>query len=130
MLPSANFAVAENCWVLEPPIPLTEICAAVGVMEIEVIAEFVTVTVALPLTEPEVAVMGAVPALTPLTKPFVFTVATLVVEELQVRFGGLLVVLPSVFTPLAVNCTVCPFTTDGLAGVTLMLCRAGLTKKP
>ena len=119
-----------NCCDVAPEIPLTEICAVVGVIAIDRMAEFVTVTVAVPLIVPEVAVTVAVPALTPVTKPFELTVATLAADVLQVKLGRWLVVLPSVLTPLAVNCTVCAFTTEGLAGVTLMLCRAGLTKKP
>ena len=86
-----------------PARPLTDICATVGVMEMEVTAEFVTVTVAEPLTAPEVAVIVAVPALTPVTRPLVFTVATVALEELHVRFERWLALLPSVFTPVAVN---------------------------
>ncbi len=118
---SANVAVAVYCCVVAPPMPVTDICAAVGVMEIDFMAELVTVTVAVPLTVPEVAVMVAVPALTPVTKPLVFTVAKPAADVLHVRLGRWLVVLPSVFTPLAVNCTVCPFTTEGLGGVMVML---------
>ena len=121
VLLSANVAVAVYCCVVAPPIPVTEICAVVGMIEIDLIAELVTVTVAVPLTEPEVAVMAAVPALMPLTNPFVLTVATAVAEDLHTRLGRWLAVLPSVFTPLAVSCTVCPFTTEGLGGVMVML---------
>lgn len=110
--------------------PVTEIWAMLGEMVIETTAELVTVTVAVPLTAPEVTVMVAVPAVTPVTRPVPLTVATLVVEELQLRLDMFVAWLPSLFTPVAVNWTVWPFTTDGLVGVTVMLCRVGFTKNP
>src|SRR5579884_2099001 len=119
--PSANFAFAVNCWVFGPAKPLTEIWATVGVIEIDVTAELVTVTVAVPLTVPEVAVMVEVPAATPVTRPFVLMVATVASEALHLRLDKWLALLPSALTPVADNCTVCPFTTEGLAGEIVML---------
>ncbi len=128
---SAYVACAVYCCVVElPPSPLTEISAVVGVMLIDTTAEFVTVTVVVPLTAPEVAVIVAVPALIAFTSPVLLTVATLAVDVVQARFEMFVAWLPSLFVPVAVSCAVCPFTSDGLPGVMVMLCRIGFTKNP
>src|SRR5579864_399605 len=88
-----------------------------------------TVKVAEPLTVPSVAVMVAVPAFTPLARPPVEMVATVVSELLQTRLCKEPVV-PSLFTPVAVNCWVAPTATEPVAGVTLMEDKVGLTKNP
>ena len=128
-VPSPKTAVAVYCCVVGPVSPLTEICALVGVIEIETSAELVTVSVAEPLTPAEVALMVAVPAVTPVANPVSLTVATPVLEDVHTRLLRL-DVLPSSFVPDAVNCTVEPFTTDAVEGATVMLCSLGFTKNP
>jgi len=54
------------------------------VTEIEVSTAAVTVNVAEPLIVPDLAVMVAVPAVTPVASPVLLTVATEVFEEVQV----------------------------------------------
>jgi hypothetical protein len=58
--------------------------ALVGVTEIEVNTAAVTVKVAEPLIVPDLAVMVAVPAVTPVAIPVLLTVATEFFEEVQV----------------------------------------------
>ncbi len=79
---------------------------SVTVMEFR--AEFVTVTVVVPVMEEllvAVAVMVAVPALIAFARPLASIVAMVVSEEVQVTFT-LELVLPSSFVPVAVNCCV------------------------
>ncbi len=64
VLPSVNVPVAVNCWV----VPATREGFA-GVTAIETKVAAVTVRVVVPLIEPEVAVMLAVPAPTAVAKP-------------------------------------------------------------
>ncbi len=63
----------------------------------------VTVKLALPATDPELAVMVEVPAATAVASPPV-TVATLVDEELHVAVEVRSCVLLSLYVPVAVNC--------------------------
>ncbi len=93
---SLNVPVAENCFVV--PTAMLGV-AGVTLRDTNVAAE--TVSDALPLTEPEVAVIVAVPPPTPLTRPVELTVATEVAEELHVTCRSW--VLPSSKLPVAVN---------------------------
>jgi len=80
----------------------------------------------------EVAVTVAVPVLADVTKPEEEIVATLVGLMLQ-ETDGLVVVLPSLFVPNTVICTVLavvPVSMVGVAGPTEIDYRVGLTKKP
>src|SRR5204862_6241085 len=76
----------------------------------------VTVTADVPVLPSDVAVMVAEPAVTPLTSPLPFTVATdvLLLDQVTTRpVSG----LPFASFGVAVSCTVCPATTlagDGL----------------
>jgi hypothetical protein len=80
----------------------------------------VTVRVVFAETSPEVAVMVVVPAVTAVASPLLSTVATAVLEELQVTEMVTSWVVPSEKVPVAVNCWVVPPGTLGLAGVTAM----------
>lgn len=74
----------------------------------------------------------AVPVATDFTKPLVVTVAVDVGEMLQLT-DGLLVVLPSLFVPNTVICTVLlllPVSMLGVAGPTESEVRVGFWKKP
>lgn len=79
-----------------------------------------TVRVVFAETSPEVAVMVVVPAVTAVASPLLSTVATAVLEELQVTKMATSWVVPSEKVPVAVNCWVVPPGTLGLAGVTTM----------
>src|SRR5205085_287930 len=74
-----------------------------------------TVKVEVPVIPPSVAVMVAVPDATPLAKPLLVMVAMLVAEELHVRLWREAVV-PSLLTPVAVNCRVEPMLTEAFCG--------------
>jgi hypothetical protein len=90
----------------------------------------VTVTLVDPLTVAEVAVMVAVPAVTPVTSPEVLTVATFCAELVQKTLVKGLLVLLSVKVPVAVICNPLPSWMDGVGGETVMLVSVGSTKKP
>ena len=62
----------------------------------------VTVSVALPLIEPEAAVIVTEPLATPAAVP-PLTVATAVFDDVQVALPVRFCVLPSVYLPVAVN---------------------------
>lgn len=76
------------------------------------------VAVAVPLTEPEAAVMVAVPRLRAVANPLTVMVKTLVFEELHVAVSVMSCVVPSEKVPIAVNCCNVPSGMDGLVGVT------------
>lgn len=80
----------------------------------------------------EVAVTVAVPTLADVTRPAAEMVATEVGSMLQAT-DGLLLVLPSLFVPNAVICTVLfvfPVSIVGLAGPTARELNVGFTKNP
>ena len=62
----------------------SETDAFAGVTAIEISAGGFTVRFAVPLIEPDAAVIAAVPVARELASPVLLTVATVVVEELQV----------------------------------------------
>jgi len=77
-----------------------------------------TVKLALPETEPLVAVIVVVPAATAVASPDAFMVATAVFEDDHVTWLVMFWVLLSEYVPVAVNCWVAPATIEGFAGVT------------
>ena len=80
----------------------------------------VTVRVLFPEIIPEVAVMVAVPAATAVARPLPLTVATDVLDELQVTCVVTSRLVPSEYAPEAANCCVTPTGMLGLTGVTEM----------
>ena len=94
----------------------------------------VTVRLVDPVIEPDsvcLAWMVVVPDDIPLTNPVALTVATLVLEELQVTVLVRSNVLPSVYVPVAVNCCVLPAPKEAFAGVTAIETRVGgVTVRP
>ena len=98
VLESLKVPVAVNCLVV--PTAMLEFA---GVTAIETRVALVTVNDAVPLTDPEVAVMVAVPVPVLVTKPVASTVAIEFEEEVQVNEGNSCV-LPSSKLPMAVNC--------------------------
>src|SRR5438093_163346 len=110
-LPFASFGVAVSCTVC----PASTL-AGDGLTVTEATGTAVTVTTDVPLLPSDVAVIVAEPAVTPLTSPLPFTVATdvLLLDQVTTRpVSG----LPFASLGVAVSCTVCPATTlagDGL----------------
>ena len=68
----------------------------------------------------EVAVMVVMPGEMAVAKPLLLTVATDVLDELQVTCEVISLVVWSLKKPAAVNCWVAPTVTCGLAGFTTM----------
>ena len=75
-VPSEYAPIAVNCRVSPTAIP-----GSAGVTVIDSKVAVVTVNVVSPETEPDVAVIFAVPAATPLARPAAFTVATAVKSD-------------------------------------------------
>src|SRR5690348_17745608 len=97
-LPSLKLPVAVNCLVV-----LAGILELAGVTFTETTVAPVTVSAAVPLTEPEVAVIVAVPVPTVVAKPAELMVATAEEEEDHATDGNNCV-LPSSKLPTALNC--------------------------
>ncbi len=103
----------------------------VSLIAIAVIAVEVTVIVVVPLMLGdlvEVAVMVVDPTAFAVANPLALIVAMSVLEDVQLAVT--VAVLPSSFTPVAVNCCVLPTTTLGLLGLTLIEVSTGLVKNP
>jgi len=97
-LPSLKLAVAVNCLVVP-----TGILELAGVTVMAVTLAPVTVSAAVPVTEPEVAVIVAVPVPTAVAKPEELMVATEEEDEDHVTEVNSCV-LPSLKLPTALNC--------------------------
>jgi len=84
----------------------------------------VTVSVEVPETPLHEAAITVEPALTAVASPFepaaLLTVATPVLEELQVAEAVRSCVVPLENVPVALNCSVVPLAMEGLTGVTAM----------
>lgn len=122
MLLSLKVPVALNCLLV--PTAMLEFAGATA---IDTSVAPVTVSVALPVTDPEVAEMVATPAAKPLAIPKESTEAVPVAEDDQVTDVSNCV-LPSSKLPVAVNCCVVPCAIDTGFGLTLIETRfAGTT---
>lgn len=97
-----------------------------GVTLIETSIAVVTVSDAVPLTEPEVAVIVAVPPPTPLARPLTSTEATELEAALQVTDVNSWV-LPSSKLPTAVNCCCVPAAIVTVGGLTEIEVRCAAT---
>jgi len=113
VLESLYVPVAVNCCVA--PVA-SELLA--GVTAIETNTGAVTVRLVEPPIPPEVAWIVVLPAATPVAKPALVIVATAVFDEVQVTELVRFAVLPSLKTPVAVNCCVKPLARDPFAGAT------------
>lgn len=111
MLVSLKVPVAVNCLV----VPMAMLGLA-GVTAIETRAALVTMSEVVPLTEPDVAVIVAVPGPVLVARPDALIEATLMLEEDHTTEGSCCV-LPSSKSPVAVNCWVVPSAIDEFAGV-------------
>src|SRR5439155_2599211 len=110
--PLASFGVAVSCTVCPA---CTD--AEAGVTSTDATGTCVPVTVEVPLFPSLVAVIVAVPGVTPDTRPLLLTVATAVLELDHVTVRPESGVPPASFG-VAVSCTVWPACTDAVAGVT------------
>ena len=95
------------------PIAILELA---GVTAIETRLALVTVSEVEPLTEPDAAVMVAVPGPVLVARPAALIDDTLTFEEDQITEGSCCV-LPSSKSPVAVNCCVVPIAMEEFAGV-------------
>lgn len=129
-----NTDCVMSCWLESEKVPVAANCfvvptamlgfAGVTAMDTRVAAE--TTSEAVPLTEPDVAVIVAVPPPTPLARPDGLIVAIDdddVVHETEVNNC----VLPSSKLPTAPNCKVVPAAMVGTAGVTAIEVRCAAT---
>jgi hypothetical protein len=125
-LPSEKVPVAVNC--CEIP---NGMFGFAGVTAIKLITAAVTVKVVDPETVPEVAVMVLLPAASAFASPcvgmVVLIVATAVFDELQVALPVSFWVVPSLYDPVAMNCSLVPGATAGFAGVTAIDTRTTFT---
>ena len=115
VLPSLKVPIAENCWLV-----VAAIVTSPGWMASEARSAASTVAVAVPLTEPEAAVMVVVPRLRAVARPLTVIDATLVFEEVQVTVPVMSWTVPSENVPVAVNCCRVPSGIEGAVGVTAM----------
>lgn len=106
--------MAVNCSVVPGAIE-----GVTGVTAIDTSVAAVTVSVADPLTGPDVAVIVADPCATLVASPVVeVMVATVDALELHCTMLEMFCTLPSLNVPVAVNCCVTPSGSVGIAGVT------------
>lgn len=117
-LPSLKVPVATNCCCAPAGID-----GFAGVKAIEVTVAEVTVSVALPVITPDIAVIVTVPGVSVLTNPALSMVATVASDDCHVTPESACVLL-SVNSPVAANCTVLPAARDGEAGAREMETRA------
>ncbi len=92
--------------------------AGFGVTAIDTSAAALTVRLAVPLIEPEVAVMVVAPSATLLANPAAVMVAILLAEEPHVTEDVMSFVLWSEYLPVAVNCCFNPRAIEGVFGLT------------
>jgi hypothetical protein len=116
VVPSEYAPVAVNCLV----VPLA-LVGLEGVTDSDESVARVTVRVVEPVMLPEAAVIVDVPAARqdarPLEPAALLTVATFVLDELQVTDAVRFCVVPSEYAPVAMNCLVVPLALVGLDGV-------------
>ena len=94
-----------------------------GVTAIDCSTAGLTVSTVEPVTPPSVALIVEVPVATPVASPAAVIVATAGVAEAHVTWLVRSCVVLSEKVPVAVNCSVSPLATLGLAGVTAIDCR-------
>ena len=115
-MPSEYIPEAANCWV-DP----TVILELAGLTAIEDRVACVAVRVVLPNKRvPEVAVMVAVPGAATVARALPLTVATDVLDDVQITCVVISWIVPSEYVPEAVNCWMTPTGMLGSAGVTDM----------
>jgi len=113
--PSLKVPIAESCWLV-----LAAIVTLPGRIVIDARSAALTLAEAVPLTEPETALIVTVPRLRAVAKPLTVIDTTLVLDELQVTVPVMSCVVASENVPVAVNCCNVPSGSDALAGETAM----------
>jgi len=113
IVPSVNVPIAVNCCVMPKGI-----VDPAGLIAIDTSTAAVTVSTVDPLTLPALAVIVAVPIPTPLASPALLIVAVATVSDVQLAVLVRSCWLPSLNVPVAVNCCIVPFASEGAAGVT------------
>jgi hypothetical protein len=111
VLPSLNVAVAVSCWL----VPAARLNVN-GLMLMPSSVAAVTWTGCVVWTEPDVTVTLALPVATPSKSPAVLTLATAVFELAKDAVEVMFWVVPSLKTPVAVICNVCPNATERVDG--------------
>jgi hypothetical protein len=122
VVPSEKVAIAVN-W----SVPFTVRLGFNAVTVMDCKDELLTFAVVEPVSDPEVAVIVVEPVATAVAKPLELMVATDGVEDVQVAFK-VPPLLPSLLTPVAVNCWVMPTTRLGFLGVTRIEVIVGVVK--
>jgi hypothetical protein len=89
-----------------------------GVTAIDTSTGCPTLSAAVPTIDPQLALTVVVPTPVPVANPVPATLATPLADELQLTPPVTFCVLPSLYVPVAVNCSVVPFAIVALAGVT------------
>lgn len=121
-------------WLLSLKVPVAVNCSVVpmavlglaGVTAIALSVAEVTVSIAVPVTEPDFALIVTVPAAIPVANPVESTTAVFVSEDDQAAAVSTCV-LPSSKEPLAVNCCLVPFAIVAGEGVTAIEIRWAAT---
>jgi hypothetical protein len=128
LVPSENVAVARNCWVIPSGRATPD-----GVTTIELTEAEVTTSDAVAESDPIVAEMVELPAAMPWASPLVgvelLTVASTVLEDVQVTELVRFCVLPSLYVPVATNCWVVPGAIEAFTGVIETDTKAGATAR-
>jgi len=119
VLASLNVPVAVNCNVaptlIDELVEVTVIDSRVGVMVSDIV----------PLTVPDAALIVVLPAATPVARPAELIVAILEAEDFQFAELVRFCLLPSLKTPIAVNCKVDPTAIDDPAALTEIALNVG-----
>lgn len=130
--------VVRSCVVLSEYVPVAVNCALdpdamlglPGVTEMDCKVALLTISVVVPETLPDRAVIVLLPAATEVATPLkpvaLLMVAVPVLEELQVTDLVRSCVVLLEYMPVAVNCCVVPSAMLGVAGVTTMDCKVAL----
>src|SRR5260370_15688503 len=130
LLPPTTPLTLQVTEVLEAPVTVTVNCCVLLTVtevllgEIEMETSSTTESCVEPVTPFWVAWIVVVPSCTLVTKPVALTVATPGLVELQTAVAVMSGVLPSLYVPVAVSCSLEPKTTLGLEGVMAIEMRA------
>jgi hypothetical protein len=102
-------------------------CVATLELNETVVAAAFTVRTVDPVTPLSVALIDDVPVATAVASPLMVIVPTVFVADAQVTWVVTFLIELSEYVPVAVNCCVAPVRILGLAGVTAMDFKAGVT---
>lgn len=120
VVPLVSVPVAVNCTVVPGAIDVL----VDETTSLEIIGAF-TDRVMLPLTPESVPVIFAVPCVRVVTTPAVETVATLASDEVQVTLAVRSLLVPSLYSPVAVSWSARPAATEDVARAILIDVKVG-----